>query len=250
VDWQDEEAVLAQVPPRFAPRMELWNSTINMPFHLFRHRVSEIASLNLSRVEDAVCAEWGEIPVGARVAPVDDDDWFAPDLASVLEREWGSVEGISWPNTWIGMPVDLGHRLYLIRRTLLPFTAPHLTCDTNNYALVKDADNKLLFALHDMATAWFDRPRWGAVKRIDHRLSVVNRSLGSQTSLRPKLPLLNPRARRVAHPKLREITKSDLLLRLRRHKKLYRRWRWQREPAWSRPYVEMMADLMDELEAR
>jgi hypothetical protein len=237
LDWEDEAASWAQLQPRLKPRVELWNSTINMPFHVFRHRVRAIAALNHSRVENAVCAEWDEIPDGGRVVPVDDDDWFAPNLAQILERQWGSARGVWWNPRWIGVPADLGHRIYATRRALLPFTPAHWTCDTNNYAVVKDEESRTLLTSHVAATDWFDGPGREAVTRIKGRPSINNRTLGSQTSLRPT----------ARHG---EIDRSRLLQRLRRYKALYRRRRWPREPAWSRPYMTMMGQLMDKLEPR
>jgi hypothetical protein len=237
-DWEDEEAFWAQLPPRLRPRVELWNSTIKMPFHLFRHRVREIAALNQSRVEDALYAEWDEIPNGARVVPVDDDDWFAPNLAEMLEREWGPERGVCWNPLWIGVPADFGHWIYTTRRSLLPSTWRSLTCDTNNYALVKGPGTRPLFNSHDVATEWFDgHGRRDDVRRIRECLSINNRSLASQTSLRPTT-------------RRGEIDRTRLVERLAAYKRIYRRRWWQREPTWSRPYVAMMAELMDEVGPR
>jgi hypothetical protein len=47
-----------------------------------------------------------------------------------------------------------------------------------------------------------------------------------------------------------ELNRRRLLRRLRRHQRVYRRRLWHRDPAWARPYIEMMADLMDELGPR
>ena len=237
MDWEDEEAFWAQVPRNFKPRAELWNATINMPYHLFRHRVKRIGELNRSRVDSAVQAGWDEIPDGARVVPVDDDDWFAPNLADVLKREWVSERGVSWTGSWIGVTSVLEHRLHLIRRALLPFTSSYLTCESNNYAVVKGPRSKPLLADHDVASAWFDGPGRDRVKRIGRRLSVNNRTLGSQTSLRPT-------------PRRGELDRARLLRRLRKHKRLYHRRPWGLGLEWSRPYLAMMADLMDELEPR
>ena len=66
---------------------------------------------------------------------------------------------------------------------------------------------------------------------------MTNRNLGSQTSLRPT--------------KLHgEIDRARLLRRLGKYKRLYRRPPWGRGLDWCRPYMAMMAELMDELEPR
>jgi hypothetical protein len=237
VDWEDEDAFWAQVPARFKPRAELWNATLDMPYHLFRHRVREIALLNHSRVEGAVWADWDDIPDGARVVPVDDDDWFAPNLVDVLERDWGLEPGISWTGSWLGVPSVIGHRIHLIRRALLPFTPPYWTCESNNYAMVKGPGTRPLLEEHGDACDWFDGPGRDRVKKIRSRLSVNNRTLGSQTSLRPT--------------KYRgELDRARLLRRLRKYKRLYRRRPWGRGLEWCHPYVAMMAQLMEELEPR
>jgi hypothetical protein len=236
VDWSDEEAFWAQVPPRFKPRAELWNATLNIPFHLFRHRVNQIAELNLSRVGNVARAPWDEIPDGALVVPVDDDDWFAPNLAEVLEREWESEPGISWTGTWIGIPSVLEHRLHLMKRAVFPFTRPYWTCESNNYAMVKRPGVKPLLVEHGFACEWFDGEGRQSVKRFDARLNVTNRHLGSQTSLRPT--------------RRGELDRARLLRRLRKYKRLYRRRPWGRGLEWCRPYLAMMAELMDELEPR
>ena len=67
VDWEDERAFLAQASPDFRAKVEVWNDSFNIPFHVFRRRVREIGELSLGRVEGAVRARWGEIPDGGVV---------------------------------------------------------------------------------------------------------------------------------------------------------------------------------------
>src|SRR5262249_10505011 len=148
------------------------------------HEVRRIAESNLARVENAAVLPWDEIPDGALVAPVDDDDWFAPDLARALERAYDAQTlGYFWTSSFLEVPIDLGHRLGLLRRTLFPSTPPRWICTTNNYAVVKHRDAKPLLEKHTVASAHFAGVDAGRVRRLDGRLSVMNRTLASQTSL-------------------------------------------------------------------
>ena len=123
------------------------------------------------------------------VLPVDDDDWFSPDAGRVLSSELDPrAAGYRWPSSWIEPPRGIGPRLF--GRRLLPWPAPTFTCTTNNYALVKEEGVRtpLLLSHHLLASQWFDReieePTGKSPKTINRRLSVANRTLASQTSLR------------------------------------------------------------------
>lgn len=235
--WDDEERARSEIRPDLRLRLDLWNETFNISYQRFRRRVAEIAELNHSRVEGAVRAEWDQIPDGALVLPVDDDDWFAPDAARILETELvPEARGYLWDSRWIEVPINAGHRLYLLRRRLRPRTAPIWICTTNNYAMVKDAEAKELLGDHMSASRWFE-PRvsdgTASVKRFEGELSIANRTLASMTSLR------------IHHPQHR-FRRGELVRKYRRYKRLYRR-REATAPEWSRPFVRMMAELMDEL---
>ena len=88
IDWQDEAAVEAQLFPEFRPKRAVWDATLSIPYHFFRHRLMEIAEQNLARIRDVTVAPIEQVPEGAIVVPVDDDDWFAPDLASHLAEAY------------------------------------------------------------------------------------------------------------------------------------------------------------------
>ena len=236
VDWDDEAAFLAQCTADFRPRLARWNETFAMPFHVFRGRVAAIATASRAAVEGATCAPWEEIPDGAVMLPVDDDDWFAPDLAEILDREWSDALGVHWNPFWLGVPSDLGHYIYATRRRLLPFTPLKWTCDTNNYGLLKTPQARPLAVDHLAAADWFDGLDRDRVRRIAGRPSINSRTLGSQTSLRPAF-------------RRGELDRPRLLRRLTRYKRLYRR-RLPGRPTWAGRYVDRMADLMDELEPR
>jgi len=231
LDWEDEAAFKSQLRPNLVESVELWNQAFNIPFHLFRHRIREISRLNLAKVDGAVCTVWDEIPEGSLVVPVDDDDWFAPNLATTLAQEQETdFQAYFWPSNFLEVPIHLRHQLGRFRRTLFPSTPAHFLCTTNNYAMIKGPETKALLTKHVSASQWF-KSNTNRVKELREPLSMMNRTLGSTTSMGEKRP---PFAR------------QKLLLSFLRYRQLYNR-RASPELDWSQPYREMMAALMHEL---
>jgi hypothetical protein len=239
VDWGDGDAATDQLTDAWLkPKVPLWNGTFNISYQDFRYRVAQIAQLNHSLVDGAMRAGWDAIPDGAVVLPVDDDDWFAPHAARALEGELDpSASGYLWPSRWIEVPINLGHKLHLARRRLLPRTPPKWLCSTNNYAMVKRSWTKALLESHIRASRWFEGQVSGPdgrVKRVDGPLSVANRTLASQTTL--------------GHRRM-TIRRAELVRKFRRYQRLYDR-PLPPELDWCRPYVAMMGELMEELEPK
>jgi len=231
LDWADEAAFLAQCPRAFRPRLELWEATFRMPFHVFRGRVAAIARASRDAVAGATPAAWEEIPDGAVVLPVDDDDWFAPEVATTLEREWDGREGgCSWTATFVEVPLNRRHAVGWAARRRVPSIPLKHRCTTNNYALVKRPGRRGKAASHVAATEWFERRE---LPRLPARLSAMNRTLASQTSLghRGRAP-----------------SRAALVRRYERYRRLYREPLGT--PAWCAPHLARMAELMDELELR
>jgi hypothetical protein len=232
LDWSDEAAFWAQLEDRWRPGVEIWNKTLSMPFHVFRARVREIAALNQSRLRNVRHSDWESIPDGSLVLPTDDDDWFDPRIGEVLAAQLddGAI-ACRWPSRWFEVPLSPGHHLHLLRHRWLGRPLMFF-CTTNNYALVKRPDSQDLLRLHTRASAWFEarleEPGRGDVRLLDEPLSVANRTLGSATVVD------------------RIGGRRNLLRRLRRYRRLYRR-RIPSELEWTRPYVAEMAALMDDL---
>lgn len=230
IDWNNEAAFRAQIPEQMRAGVELWDKTFTMPYHLFRHELKRIAQHNLSQIENALCVPSQEIPTGSVAVPVDDDDWFSPDLAGILEPSLAVHSGCHWPGRFLEVPVSLSHQLGLIRRTLFPRSRPRWLCTTNNYAVVYGTETADLLDSHIRATRWFlDHP--SAVVRIENAVSLMNRSLASTTQLR-----LKP-------------SRALLLHKYRGYSRLYKR-PVPPDLAWSEPYQAMMRDLHAELRPR
>ena len=232
LDWHDEDAFRAQMPPSLEVPVNLWNSIFRISFHQFRYRVRQIALSNHSRIADVVCTDWDRIPDGSVVIPVDDDDWFAPELGRVLaQAQDPGVQAYLWPARFLEIPLHLRHEIGTLRRRLFPATPnPYLFC-TNNCAMTKTGDNKPLLAGHTRADAWFKANPGAKVRRLRTPLSLMNRTLGSTTALREKT---GPLAR------------AQMQLAAQRYRRLYQRPA-SAEMAWSRPYRDAMAELMEEL---
>jgi hypothetical protein len=233
-EWDNEAVFRAQLREDFGPRVALWNAVFEMPYHLFRHRIKAIAQLNLSRVEHVRHATLDAVPDGSLVVPVDDDDWLAPDLGRALAVACeGGKTGYYWQKLFLEPPPPFPQRLAATLPGFPRRKSALWTCSTNNYALVKSAATLPLLANHVVASEYFDRAA-DQVKWVDGRLSVMNRTLASQTSLGFKRPM---------------ITRDELIAKFHRYRRLYART--ARLPApWCRPYVQMMDELMAELRLR
>lgn len=230
LDWTDEALVDAQVIPKFRPKLLAWNATFDMPYHVFRQRLKAIAQSSLARVGGCVQTDLEAVPPGDVIVPVDDDDWFAPDLGAALGRVLDpAARGYRWrqavieaPPLWRRARVRVGR---LIGRREL------YTCKTNTYAVVNGPGALDLARGHTDASAYFDAHP-GDIREIPATLAVQNRNLASQTALAWGRP---------------SIGQGELLAVFRRYRRLYPTVRLDPGLAWAAPYVAQMADLMQEI---
>src|SRR5438094_1255384 len=179
-----------------------------MPYDRFRHRVRTIARLNLSRVNGATCSAVDDVPRDHVIVPVDDDDWFAPDLAEWLRQEHDpTVRGYLWTRQVIEPPRGIRGALERLARHL--GRRDRFTCKTNNYAVVNDPGVAHLALNHVPASRHFDAYP-AQIKRIPAILAIQNRTLASQTALAWGRP---------------SVRREELVRLLRRYRALYVSWK-------------------------
>jgi hypothetical protein len=236
LDWGDEAKVRAGLIPGFLPKYEMWNETFVLPYHVFRQRLKAIAEATLRGVAGARLVEPEALPTGALVVPVDDDDWFAPDLAARLGEAWdGSARGYRWSSFILeARPGGLLGLLGLRGPSAPEPDRSRFTCTSNNYAFVAEADAADLVRSHAEASRRFDASP-GELRRLPLSLSLQNRNLASQTALGWKKPT---------------ISRARLLRRYRRYRDFYGRVALPEELSWARAPVAAMAELMRALRPR
>ena len=194
LNWQDEKAFLAQLDDTFRPKVQTWNSTFNMPYHLFRNELKQIASHNLLAVADARISTLEEIPESAIVVPIDDDDWLAPEIAGQLVSSMAEgIDGCHWRRDFLEPPaVGLEKYKRFIKFDLLRRPRRPWSCSTNSYAFRYHDRHFSLLNSHVHASHYFDQNP-GRVKFVDQHLSLMNRSVASQTALNWKRPGISRR---------------------------------------------------------
>ena len=101
----------------------------------------------------------------------------------MLERLWdGRAGGCSWTSTFIEVPLNRRHAAGKVVRRRAPWVPlkPMWRCTTNNYAVVKAPGARELALSHLRAIEWFEPHD---PLRLPVRVSAMNRTLASQTSL-------------------------------------------------------------------
>jgi hypothetical protein len=232
LDWRNEALADASILPEFRAKYEMWNATFDMPYAAFRQRVKEIAELSLSRVVGARRTSLGEVPPGELIVPVDDDDWFAPNLANEIRRLFDpDASGYRWRRDVVE-PLPGGSRIrsWWVRNRELE----RLTCASNNYAIVNTPRLTALVSNHLRASEYFDAHP-AELRRTTKVLGIQNRSPASQTALAWRRPT---------------ISRGELIETLERYRGLHGSWKLGRALRWAAPYLRATADLIDELRVR
>jgi hypothetical protein len=231
--WHDEAAVEAALLPDVRSAVALWNATFSLSYAAFRLRLAAITRRSLERVENAKIVPFDDVPPGALLVPLDDDDWLAPELATrLLAAEEPLRRGYHW-NRYVLEAPRRGRRWPWSRRRRAADTS-RWTCASNNYAVRKLPELRPSFGDHVSASAWFDAHP-DATRHVPASLSVQNRNLSSRTVLLRRRTSLG---------------RDDLVADYERHKRLYHGLRLPPEVAWAAPHVAAMAELMHAIRLR
>jgi hypothetical protein len=117
------------------------------------------------------------------------------------------VAGVRWRSSFLEVPINARQQLGTWReRVHTP--QPLYLCTTNNYALFASEASRDLLLRHVRASRWVAAQPNGSVPFLPERLSLMNRTLASQTSL--------------GHLG-RSIGRRRLLRKLSRYRRLYER---------------------------
>jgi hypothetical protein len=160
--------------------VDLWDTTFGVSYFETRQQMKELARSNLDSVRNAAIVKLDAFTAdGATpICFVDDDDWFAPDLAEHLGCTLG-YDGFIWTHVAVGSPE------YPLSRW--PAGKSDLLCFTNNYAVTSEYASRsgiAHIAEHWQADAVFRSLR---IRAIYLPLSVANKHPGSVVFLERNL---------------------------------------------------------------
>ncbi|MFV0442077.1 MAG: class I SAM-dependent methyltransferase [Planctomycetaceae bacterium] len=178
--------------------IQLWNRTFGVSYFAYRQRLKEIAELNWTRIRnlDLVVRRQDLFTVVEHldrfiVLPVDDDDWFHPDVADILRRHWRpDVDAFHWPDgLYRSVPFqDRFDQTAAQDRLVVRHWAGDFA--TNGYALTRTGVSRCnvqtrrrVLAFHWAAGKTFHQPGFTRCW-IDQPLSASNKSLASATNLK------------------------------------------------------------------
>lgn len=238
IDWSNESTVNAQLIPAFRPKLQAWNNTFNIPYHLFRTRLKQITLSNLSQINTAKLIDTDPPTSSATIIPIDDDDWLSPHIAQHLNQHHSpNAQGYYWTRYVLEARPQRNPLQWLLPNRNRPISQPQhdrWTCGTNNYAIHTTNNWLELFNHHRAASRYFDTHP-DNIQYIPQILSVQNRNLSSQTVLGHRGPMIGP---------------IKLRRRYHRYKRLYNNLILPPNLNWMQPCINQMAQLMNELKFR
>lgn len=176
-------------------RIRLWNRTFPVTYFQYRQRLKEIAEFNWSRLTDIdlVIRHPELISLLERldeflVLPVDDDDWFHPQIARTLQARCGTeTDALHWTSgAYDSVPRQ---RQFGKGWGRLRFWEAAGTFATNNYAITRRGfarcaagERKGILVYHGMAGRIFHQPKFRRMF-FEEPLSITNKSLAATTNL-------------------------------------------------------------------
>lgn len=168
-------------PATTAASIARWNARFAIDFFACRAALTDIARATLDAVADAAIVPVERVPdvaSGARIAFLDDDDWFAPDAAQQMAQA-GEADVAVFPLLRLDVPVFTFARQVTPASPIIGLASRfHTRYQTNNYALhARLATPSCLAVLSDHITASAAADAMGLNDvYCDTMLSVTNKS--------------------------------------------------------------------------
>lgn len=108
------ESFIKQCPfltDRLLSNVISWNNIFSISYFEFRNTLKNIAAANLENVKNIKgfvdAKSWNTVPDDAYLLPVDDDDWFHPDIVSNIEAHHKDFSCYYWRHSIIGFTPSL-----------------------------------------------------------------------------------------------------------------------------------------------
>lgn len=171
-DWQTE-----QLWPKALPYEERWNREFRVTYRDYRHAIQKLADEARSLIPGAVFENINindNIKTGTFYIPVDDDDFFRPDILEVVRQKTDDKTLFA---AWKSVTFKDGLCKIDKERKAFQF------CETNTYGFLAQTHKSGKLYRHNEAEFVFRKAK---VTVIDQPLSVINQTPASFSAIEYK----------------------------------------------------------------
>jgi hypothetical protein len=174
----------------FRDKIALWNEIFCIPYFEYRQHLQDVAQQNWLQIRhlDAIVRDCSLVPIGKEgvvILPVDDDDWFHPEVSGFLESQLRAKDhAVTWKYShYVPHAPNASRRIRGVGRRIFGSNAYAVTA--TYLAAIPASDRKNVLRSHGFSRHYFKKNETrGSTWRYLHTcMSMKNHSPASISTL-------------------------------------------------------------------